>query len=125
MKEYNDREEAVRHIVNLNSKLLARDTSRLKRLEENKPFEKDIFEKGSQFFYDGLSLEDAPLELRENVTFINGFKRAKRISEINESLRLLGAEWRQSGIPLDNAPKNYINNPYFIDGYNHPLKKGL
>ena len=125
MKEYKVKEAAVRKSINYNSRLLARDKNRLKDLEERKPFDKESFNKGTQFFNDGFSLEDAPLEFRDNVDFVNGFNRAKRISEINESLRLLGAEWRQNGIPLDSAPENYKNNPYFIDGYNNSLKKGL
>ena len=125
MKDYKVKEAAMRKSINYNSRLLAKDKNRLKDLEGRKPFDDESFNKGAQFFNDGLSLGDAPLDLRDNVYFVNGFNRAKRISEINESLRILGAEWRQNGIPLDSAPENYKNNPYFIDGYNNSLKKGL
>ena len=125
MEEYKIKEAAIRNSINYNSKLLARDNNRLKELGEKRSFDRESFNKGTQFFNDGLSLEDAPLELKDNIDFINGFNRAKRISEINESLRLLGAEWRQNGISLDCVPENYRNNPYFIDGYNNSLKKGL
>ena len=39
----------------------------------------DIFNKGLKWFNSGLSLEDAPEELRNNSNFINGFKKGERL----------------------------------------------
>ena len=61
--------------------------------------------------------------LRENFNFINGFEKGKRLKNINDSIKLLGHEWFDSGLPLENAPSNYVNNPYFIDGFNEAKKK--
>ena len=47
-------------------------------------YNKDIFEKGIRWFKSGLSLEDAPLELRNNSNFIRGFEKGRRLSLITE-----------------------------------------
>ena len=46
----------------------------------------DIHNKGIEWFKSGLSLEDAPDELRNNSNFLNGFKKGERLALI-ESLQ--------------------------------------
>lgn len=46
----------------------------------------DIFNKGLEWFNNGLSLEDAPLELKNNTNFIYGFNKGERLAMI-ESLQ--------------------------------------
>ena len=79
--------------------------------------DKEICDKGLAWFNNGLLLEDAPLELRNNTNFINGFKKGERIKNINDNLESLGEEWFKGGFSLDEAPVKYIDNPYFIKGY--------
>ena len=80
-------------------------------------------QKGLQWFNSGLLLDDAPEELRNNKSFIDGFNKGYRIKLVNDNLYDLGREYFERGISLEDAPKNYINNPYFIDGYNKAMKK--
>ena len=81
----------------------------------NSPSDKD---KGIKWFNEGLTLEDAPLELQNNVSFIAGFNYAKRIKLVNDTLYNTGMEYFDRGILLENSPINYRNNEYFIAGYN-------
>ena len=46
----------------------------------------DICNKGLEWFKNGLALEDAPIELKNNTNFINGFNKGKRLAMI-ESLQ--------------------------------------
>ena len=74
--------------------------------------------KGIEWFNNGLSLEDASEDMRNNVSFVAGFNRAYRIKLVNDSLYNLGREYFDRGISLDNVPENYRNNEFFIAGYN-------
>lgn len=42
----------------------------------------DIFNKGMEWFNSGLSLDEAPEEIRKNSNFINGFKKGERLAYI-------------------------------------------
>ena len=117
MREYKEKARGARMSVNFHSKLVAKDR-KFKNLEHVKVADKNIFNEGYKWFESGLSLDDAPLELRENFNFINGFDKAKRVMAINEELISLGMEWFESGLYLEDAPDNYKNNEYFISGYN-------
>lgn len=86
----------------------------------NSPIDKD---KGIKWFNDGLSLEDAPDELRNSISFVNGFNYAYRMKLINDKLFELGIEYYNKGIALYNIPEKYSDNMYFIDGYNSCNKK--
>lgn len=46
----------------------------------------DICNQGLEWYKNGFALEDAPLELRNNTNFINGFNKGKRLDMI-ESLQ--------------------------------------
>lgn len=86
----------------------------------NNPVDK---EKGIKWFNDGFTLEDAPDDMRNNISFVNGFNYAYRINLINEKLFELGIEYYNKGIPLYNIPEKYSDNTYFMDGYNNAMKK--
>ena len=117
MREYKKKKSGQRKSLNFHSKLVAMDRWS-KNLEHKKVTNIDIFNKGYEWFESGLSLEDAPEEMKNDFNFVNGFEKAKRVKKINENLETLGEEWFESGLSLENAPDNYINNPYFMNGYN-------
>lgn len=117
MREYKSKMRGAKISVNFHSKLLAKDKW-AKKLEHKKEFDEGTFYKGYEWFNNGLSLDEAPDDMKNNFNFVNGFEKARRIKNINENLEMLGTEWFESGLSLDNAPVSYINNPYFIEGYN-------
>lgn len=122
MREYKSKMRGHRKSVGFHSKLVVQDRWS-KSLEHKKVTDKNIFNKGYMWFENGLSLDDASDEMKNNFNFINGYEKAKRIKNINENLEILGYEWFESGLSLDNAPSTYTNNPYFMDGYNKALEK--
>ena len=122
MREYKTKMQGHKKSVNFHSKLVSKDRWS-KNLEHKKVADKTIFDKGFMWYENGLSLDDASDEMKNNFNFINGYEKAKRIKNINENLEILGSEWFESGLSLDNAPSSYINNPYFMDGYNKAFKK--
>ena len=81
----------------------------------NSSIDKD---KGIKWFNDGYTLEDAPEDMKNNVSFLNGYNYAYRIKLINDKLFELGVEYYNKGIALCNIPEKYSDNMYFMDGYN-------
>lgn len=81
-------------------------------------YNKGIFDKGIQWYEEGMDLADAPSELRENTNFIRGYELAARQDKINSALEIQGSEWFYSGHSLDEARELYSKNEYFIKGYN-------
>lgn len=81
----------------------------------NSPIDK---EKGIKWFNDGYAFEDAPEDMKNNVSFVNGYNYAYRIKLINDKLFELGVEYYNKGIALYNIPEKYSDNMYFMDGYN-------
>lgn len=75
-------------------------------------------DKGIQWFNEGLALDEAPEELRNNISFLNGFNYAYRLKLINDKLYELGIEYYNNGVPLYNIPEKYSENEYFLKGYN-------
>lgn len=75
-------------------------------------------DKGINWFNEGLSLDDAPEELRNNVSFVNGFNYAYRIKLVNDTLYKTGVEYFERGVSLIDVPEKYTDNKYFMDGYN-------
>lgn len=120
MRDFKTKMNGERRSVNFHSKLVAKDR-KVRNLEHVKTFDKELFEKGLRWFEEGLSLDDASEELRNEFNFVNGFEKAKRLKDINDNLRNLGVEWYESGLPLENAPASYVNNAYFIEGYNSSM----
>ena len=50
----------------------------------NFTFEQDKYDKGVEWYNSGLGIEDAPVELQNNRSFVNGFKRGHRLALIEE-----------------------------------------
>ena len=75
-------------------------------------------EKGKQWFYDGMKLEDAPEEMKTNVSFVAGYNMAYRRQLVNNQLFELGMEYFDKGYSTDELPDKYRENEYFLKGYN-------
>ena len=60
------------------------DDRELKKLDEARNFSKDLFDKGTTWFDSGLTLDEAPENLKNNRSFINGFNYGKRLSLVKE-----------------------------------------
>ena len=86
-------------------------------------FSDEEFEKGIEWFDSGLSLDDAPDELRKSGSFIKGFQRGNTIKIVNETLYNTGVEFFEKGIDIIDVPDNYKNNVFFMDGYNDASNK--
>lgn len=56
----------------------------LENMYRSSHYDKKMYEEGQKWFDSGLSLEDAPDNLRKNLNFINGFKRGERLALIND-----------------------------------------
>ena len=48
------------------------------------PYDANIFNKGMEWYNSGLPLEEAPLDDKNNIHFVNGYERAKRLARIEE-----------------------------------------
>ena len=81
--------------------------------------DKNDFDNGFMWFKNGLSLEDADNSMKNNQSFVAGFRKAERLELINQYLYEEGKKYFQQGLSLDNAPINYKNNAHFIQGYNY------
>lgn len=56
----------------------------LKNMYHTSNFDKKMYDKGQQWYESGLSLSEAPVELQENFSFTDGFKRGERLALISE-----------------------------------------
>ena len=56
----------------------------LKQLYEIKTFDRDLFNKGVEYFNMGGSLEELTTEFANNRSFISGYSHAKRLALIEE-----------------------------------------
>lgn len=86
------------------------------------PNDKDLFNHGEVWFNSGLSLDDADEELRNNINFINGFNRAKRIKNVETSLYELGVNFCKNGVSIEQIPENYRENATVLKGYEDALR---
>lgn len=96
--------------------------------EKNKIYQEndfDLFKQGSLWFKCGMNLEDANEDLRNNINFVNGFNRAKRLACVDTQLYNLGIDFFNKGITLEQIPEHYKNNDYFLNGYNDAKKNSL
>lgn len=75
-------------------------------------------EKGKQWFYDGMKLDDASDDMRTNVSFVAGYNMAYRRQLVNDQLFELGREYFDKGYSINELPDKYRNNEYFMNGYN-------
>lgn len=96
---------------------VAQDIKR-KNNDLNYHFNIDDYNRGIKWFENGLSLDDASEEMLKNVSFVNGFKRGRRVKIINEQLYNLGKECFENGTVLEDIPANYRVNEMFMNGYN-------
>ena len=49
------------------------------------PFDKDVYNKGMAWYDSGLSLDEAPEEFKNNIHFVNGYERGKRLAKYQET----------------------------------------
>ena len=56
----------------------------LKKLNDSKNYDKELYDKGMEYYNLGGILEEAKDELKNNRNFINGYNRAKRLAYIQE-----------------------------------------
>ena len=57
---------------------------RAKKMQSMDRYDPAIYDMGLNWGNEGLSLDDAPLEVKNNSNFINGFNKAKRLQLIAE-----------------------------------------
>lgn len=107
--------ENLRKIRETNQSLVARD---IVEKQVKVRYSQDLFNKGNEWFNSGLSLDDAPLEMKNHDSFVGGYNHGKRIKLVNDLLYDLGVDYFDRGIPLSQVPNNYMNNSFFLDGYN-------
>lgn len=84
--------------------------------------DKNLFDKGIEWFKSGLPLEDAPDEVRTNTNFINGFNKGKRLADIDNMIYEDGRKFFLNGGLLEDASDRMKNNSFFIKGYNDEAK---
>ena len=56
----------------------------LKQLDRNRRFDKNIYDKGVEFFNLGGKLDEAIDKYRDNDSFISGYQHAKRLAYISQ-----------------------------------------
>ena len=81
----------------------------------NSPVDK---EKGMQWFYEGMKLDDATDEMKTNVSFVAGYNMAYRQHLVNSQLYELGRKYFDDGCSIENIPDKYRNNEMLLKGYN-------
>ena len=61
-----------------------REKNNMEKLTRKDSYNPQIFDQGILWFNEGLSLNDAPENLRNNTNFINGYKKGERLAKIEE-----------------------------------------
>ena len=115
---------AIEGIQQFNQSLVSSDIKRNNKDKSLCRFDKNLFDKGMEWFNNGLPLEDAADELKNNSCFKNGFVKAKRLELIRTTLYNYGIEYYNKGIILDEVPLKYRNNDDFVRGYEFAKKNG-
>lgn len=72
-----------------------------------------------------VSVKEIPSEYKDNISFVEGYNRAKRILKNQIDLYNMGKEYYFKGIDIDSLPQNYKNNEYFMCGYNDAIDISL
>ena len=90
----------------------------IKNKNPNWKYNIDDLNRGINWFDSGLSLDEASVDDRNNVAFVAGFEKGKRIQIVNCQLFELGQEYFDKGCSVDALPDKYRNNEYFMNGYN-------
>jgi len=92
-----------------------RDQQKLENVDLQRLVDNKIRHQGKLFFERGLFLEDAPLDMRNNSAFIEGYENARdRKQEIYD----MGAQSFIDGIKIKDISIIYQNNKDFMQGYN-------
>lgn len=88
-------------------------------------FDRTMLNEGIKFFDDGGLLEEAPVELRENINFIHGYEMAKKKRENRQEVYDLGVKKFVDGVHLGKVSEIYRNNPDFMQGYTDAKEQSL
>ena len=88
-------------------------------------FNKIEFDNGMNWFNNGFSLDEAPVDMKNNASFVGGYVRAKRIKSANELSYNTGIEYYDKGVPFEEIPIMYKKNEFFMSGYNSRRNKSL
>ena len=76
-----------REIRKKNQDKIAKDVyikGKLEGFVRSDAYNANIFEQGANWFNEGMSLEDAPENIRNNTNFINGYNKASRLAFIEK-----------------------------------------
>lgn len=77
---------------------------------------------GKLFFESGMSLEDAPLEYKDNASFVKGYEDARdRKQEVYD----LGVQKYVDGVKFKDLASIYQKNADFMQGYKDAKDAGL
>lgn len=115
-----DHRKLHRQLRKKSSDRVAADLREKERKENYKQFDKrdkDLFDSGIEWFNSGLSLNEAPEDMKNNTNFVNGFNKGKRLDDINKIIYNDGKEFFRSGAILEEASDRMKNNKFFIQGY--------
>lgn len=88
-------------------------------------FDKNNFNNGKLWFNEEFSLDEAPDYLKDNISFISGYNKAKRDQYVKNLAYQTGIEYRDKGVPFEEIPEIYKNNMFFMNGYNSRDEKTL
>ena len=86
------------------------------------------YESGRKWFIYNGKLEEAPLNLQNDSSFLKGFKDAALEQERRYSkLFDLGFKWGKSGAPEEKIPEYCLQDKLFMDGYDRGcrIKKSI
>ena len=123
-----ERRSMANHLRNQKQLIIAAVTSyQTKAASDIKNIDQKIFKSGQEWFKCGLSLEEAPLEIQKNPSFVKGFERGRRTQLVEEELYKTGVKFFQQRIPFSNIPDMYIDNDIvkrrYTDAMNNNQKK--
>lgn len=104
---------------------IAFDIRNKDKLKNYQPSDINLVIQGQEYFYSGISLEEAPENLKNNINFINGYDRAKRFENRKLDAYDLGFQYFIVGKTLDEASEVLKNNLYFNLGYNDAYYQSL
>ncbi len=88
-------------------------------------FDNNNFQNGKLWFSEGFSLDESPDSLKNNVSFISGYRKAAREQYVNDLAYQTGIEYLEKGVPFEEIPDIYKNNEFFMSGYNSKESKSL
>lgn len=99
-----------------------RDENKKKNANYQVLIDNKIRHQGKLFFESGLSLDEAPDEMRNNSVFVEGYVKAR---ERKQEVYDLGVQSFINGVSFNDIPKIYQNNIDFMQGYNDALEHSM